>query len=614
MVDYRWVRNIFWRLLATAAVMASAATLSPAAHAAPPPPNVVLILIDDLGWADLGCYGSRFYRTPNIDRLAAEGMRFTQAYAACPVCSPTRAALLTGKYPARLHLTDYIPGERMPSKHKLLRPDFLQQLPLEETTIAEVLRAGGYATAAIGKWHLGDDGFEPERQGFDQAVGGGAAGSVRSHFAPYFLRDVRPLPGLDDAPQGEYLCDRLTTAAEEFIDANHERPFFLYLPHYSVHTPLNGKNDLVKKYEAAPKPPGLQRNAIYAAMIESVDDSVGRIMKKLESLHLAENTMVIFTSDNGGLATAEAPNTPSTNNAPLREGKGYLYEGGIRVSLIVKWPAEVKPASTCAAPLASYDLFPTIAEVCGQKIGTAIDGVSIRPLLNGQPAIDRQSLYWHYPHYSPQGGKPGGAIRQGDFKLIEFYEQGRRELFNVVSDVSESTNLIDQDPERASRMAASLAAWRKAVDAHMPEPNPQFVPDSQAANGTITLPAKTADVHGVMIRYEPLPHKDTIGFWVRADDWVSWDFVANSPGEYELEILQGCGDGSGGSQVEFNVAGQSLTTSVAETGGFQKFVPRAIGKIKLAEPGKYMLTVKPRSKPGPAVMDLRQVRLVKVAP
>lgn len=607
MIDWRCKVVALWAMCAIVWLLST--TAAPAADATRPS-NVVLVVIDDLGWADLACYGSRYHRTPNLDRLAAQGMRFTYAYAACPVCSPTRAALMTGKYPARLHVTDWIPGLDVTPNRRLARPDFRQELPLDETTVAEVLHDGGYATAAIGKWHLGGDGFEPTRQGFALAKGGNAAGGVQSHFAPY-LRDNRTFPGLEDSPAGEYLADRLTTEAERFIDDNKDRPFFLYLSHYSVHTPLNGKSELVERYRSATAD-GLQANPVYAAMMESMDDSVGRVMQKLDALKLADNTLFIFTSDNGGLATTEGPKTPATNNGPLREGKGHLYEGGIRVPLIVRWPAKVKAGSTCAAATSSYDLLATIAEVCGRP-APATDGVSIRPLLAGAAEVAKcDTLYWHYPHYSPQGGKPGGAIRQGEFKLIEFYEQGRRELFNVVRDVSESTNLADVESERVERMAAQLADWRKRLDVQMPVPNPQFVPDAQAPDGTITLPAKSADLHGVMVRYEPLPHKNTIGFWVRADDWISWDFRVATPGEFRIEILQGCGTGSGGSQVEFSVAGQNVVTTVEETGGFQKFVAREIGKIKIARPGDYTLSVKPKTKPGAAVMDLRQVRLMPI--
>lgn len=574
-------------------------------------PNVVVIFMDDLGWADLGCYGSRFYQTPNIDRLAAEGMRFTQAYAACPVCSPTRAALLTGKYPARLHLTDFIPGERHPVKDKLIRPDSLQQLPLEEVTLAELLRQAGYVTAAIGKWHLGGAGFEPEKSGFDFAVGGIERGSVTSHFAPYFPDGRYQIPGLEKAPRGEYITDRLTDEAEAFLERNARRPFFLYLSHYAVHTPIQAKPGVTAKYAAAPKTPGSQRNPVYAAMVESSDDSAGRILAKLDALNLTDNTLVIFTSDNGGLATSGQPTPwPATNNGPLREGKGYLYEGGIRVDLIVRWPGRIKPGTTCDVPTSTIDLPPTIAAACGVKFPQPIDGVSILPLFEGATEPERDALYWHYPHYSPQGGKPGGAIRAGDYKLIEFYETGRRELFDLAKDASEGTNLVDRQPERAERMASKLAAWRAGVDAAMPSANPDFVPDEQADDGTIRLPAETADIHGVMIRYEPLPHKDTIGYWVRGDDWVSWDFLVSRPGRFAVEILQGCGTGSGGSQVDVSVAGQTLTTTVEETGGFQDFVARTIGTVQINKPGRYTISFKPRGQPKRAVMDLRRVRLL----
>jgi arylsulfatase A-like enzyme len=586
--------------------------LDHSARAADPhPPNVVVILMDDLGWRDLGCYGSKFYRTPHLDRLAAAGMRFTQAYAACPVCSPTRAALFTGKVPARLHLTDYIPGNFDRRKHKLLRPEFHQELPLEEVTLAERLHSVGYTTAAIGKWHLGGIGFEPERQGFDFAVGGIERGSVNSHFAPY-LKDGRQLPGLSNPPAGENITERLTHEAEQFLERNAKKPFFLYLTHYAVHTPLQARPEVTAKYKDA-KPDGYQRNPVYAAMIEAMDDSVGRVLKKLDELKLAENTLVVFTSDNGGLATSGQPtDLAATNNAPLREGKGYLYEGGIRVPLVARWPGKVKPATICDVPVGTIDLMPTICAACNVPVerDKDLDGVSILSLLEGAPSLDRDALYWHYPHYSPQGGRPGGAIRRGDFKLIEFYDSGRRELFNIRQDVSESQNLIEREPQLAAELADELAAWRKRVDAEMPAPNPDFVPDEQAADGTITLPAETADVHGVMLRFEPLPHKNTLGFWVRQDDWASWDFIVDRPGRFELEILQGCGNESGGSSVEFAVDGSKVNATVEETGGFQQFVRRKLGTLEITKPGKHSLTVKPQSKPGPAVMDLREVRLV----
>jgi arylsulfatase A-like enzyme len=313
------------------------------------------------------------------------------------------------------------------------------------------------------------------------AVGGFERGSVASHFAPYLTGD-RQLPGLENPPRGEYITDRLTAEAEAFLERNAARPFFLYLSHYAVHTPLQGKRELVAKYESAPKP-GSQRNPVFAAMVESTDQSVGRILAKLDELKLADKTLVIFTSDNGGLSTSGQPTPlPATSNAPLRMGKGYLYEGGIRVALIARFPGRVEPATTCDVPASTIDLAPTIAEICGVKFDEPIDGRSILPLLEGKTALDRDALYWHYPHYSPQDGKPSGAIREGDFKLIEFYEDGRRELFDLARDLGESTNLADRMPERAERMAAKLDAWRKAVGAKMPDANPDFVPGGAERN------------------------------------------------------------------------------------------------------------------------------------
>jgi arylsulfatase A-like enzyme len=351
----------------------------------------------------------------------------------------------------------------------------LQQLPLEEVTLPEVLRAAGYVTAAIGKWHLGGEGFEPQQQGFDVAAGGFERGSVASHFAPY-LKDGRQLPGLANPPAGEYITDRLTAEAERFLEQNVERPFFLYLSHYAVHTPLQGKRDVVARYEAV-KPTGPQRNPVFAAMIEAMDDSVGRVLAKLDELELADRTLVIFTSDNGGLSTSGQPTPlPATSNLPLRAGKGYLYEGGIRVALIARWPGHIRATTTCDVPTSTIDLPPTIAAACGAKFPGPLDGVSILPLLKGARSLDRDALYWHYPHYSPQGGLPGGAVRRGDYKLIEHYESGRRELFNLADDLGEQTDLADKEPARVRQMAEQLAAWRQSVRASMPKPNPRVAP------------------------------------------------------------------------------------------------------------------------------------------
>lgn len=447
-----------------------------ASHAAETrPPNFVFILIDDRGWTDVGCFGSTFYRTPNIDRLAEQGMKFTAAYAACPVCSPTRASILTGKYPARLHLTDWLPGQGDRPAHQLLRPDFLKQLPLSEVTLAEALKPAGYVSANIGKWHLGGKGFGPEDQGFDLNIAGNDAGSSASYFYPYRNAN-RSMPSLEDGEPGEYLTDRLTTEAERFIERNKDKPFFLYLPHYAVHIPLSAKKEFIAEYQRASESGRTHTNAIYAAMIQSVDESVGRLMKKLDQLKLSENTVVFFTSDNGGLSVKEGPNTPSTSNAPLREGKGYLYEGGIREPLIVRWPGFVKPRSVCDTPVCSIDFFPTILEMAGIKTGTnnVVDGVSLMPLLAQTGSFKRDALYWHYPHYANQGGKPGGIIRQGDYKLIEFYEDGHLELYDLRQDIGEKNNLADKMPDKALALEMKFDAWRRDVKAQMMNPNPNY--------------------------------------------------------------------------------------------------------------------------------------------
>jgi arylsulfatase A len=437
-------------------------------------PNFVFILIDDLGWRDVGCNGSTFYETPNIDRLAAAGMRFTNGYAACPVCSPTRASVLTGKYPARLHLTDWLPGRADRPSQKLLRPKFLQHLPLEEVTLAEALKPLGYVSASVGKWHLGGPDYYPEKQGFDVNVGGCDKGSPPSYFFPYKNRTFN-LPGLEEGREGEYLTDRLTAEAEKFLDKNRDRPFFLYLAHHAVHIPLQAKKDVVAKYREKVRPGQGQDNPVYAAMVESVDDSVGRVLKKLEELGVADRTVVFFTSDNGGLSVKEGANTPATLNAPLRAGKGYLYEGGIREPLLVRWPGVTKAGSTCDVPVCSIDFYPTILEAAGAKGGAgAVDGVSLVPLLRQAEAPRRDALYWHYPHYSNQGGKPGGAVRQGRYKLIESYEDGNLELYDLREDVAEANDLARKLPEKTRELHRLLREWRTAVGAQMPAPNPEY--------------------------------------------------------------------------------------------------------------------------------------------
>ena len=436
-------------------------------RAAPPKLNVVLILADDFGWTDLACYGSKLYETSNIDRLADDGMKFTQAYAACCVCSPTRAAILTGKYPARTHVTDWIPGLPPPNP-KLTEVDWTKYLSLDEVTIAAAVHSAGYATASIGKWHLGGEGYWPEKHGFDINIAGTEAPAPKTYFAPYHIATLR------EGPEGEYLTDRMADEAVSWIEAHQEKPFFLYLPHFAVHLPLNGKPPLVKKYNRKIQPGMMQTNAVYAAMVESLDDAVGKVRRALTDLKLADHTVIIFASDNGG-------RVPTTANLPLRVGKGSGYEGGTRVPFIVYWPGVTKAGSVCDTPVISMDMFPTIMEMTGVKPppGTGPDGVSLVPLLRGKDKLNRDALYWHYPHYQLYqlgGTTPYGAIHAGDFKLIEFYEDMRVELYNLRDDIGEQHDLTAQMPDKANELRARLHAWRKEVGAQMPESNPNYDP------------------------------------------------------------------------------------------------------------------------------------------
>ncbi len=435
-------------------------------------PNIILLLLDDLGWRDFGCYGNSFHETPNLDRLAAEGVRFTSAYAACPVCSPTRASIMTGKYPARLHLTDWIPGRKQWPTAKLLTPEFEQQLPLQEVTIAEALKPFGYRTASIGKWHLGGKGFWPENQGFDLNVAGTERGAPQSYFGPFSL------PNLQGGTKDDYLTEKLTEAAERFIEESAGRaPFFLYLPEYTVHIPLQARLAAVEKYRS--KNGGKEfPNPTYAAMVESFDIAVGRIRQTLERLGIARETLLVITSDNGGLRYEGRSKNPVTDNSPLRAGKGHLYEGGIREPLIVHWPGVTKAGTVSDVPVTSVDYLPTFVEAAGGKPPgpPRIDGASLVPLLRGKGAPKRPALYWHYPHYSNQGGAPGGAVRAGDWKLIEFYEDGRLELYNLKDDIGERRNLIKEESRRGAELHAMLKRWRNQVNATMPSPNPAYDP------------------------------------------------------------------------------------------------------------------------------------------
>ena len=493
--------------LITALLLAPLAAL----HAAEPKPankpNVIVILSDDLGWADLACYGSTFHESPNLDKLAAQGMRFTQAYSSSPYCSPSRAAIMTGRHPARLKITDYIPSNGKTGK--FLPAEMKMELPLEELTIAEVLSAAGYATWHVGKWHLGDLGFYPEDQGFQVNIAGNHNGAPKSFFWPYGdeegasvvrprTRDqmqgyhMTPMPGLRaGGKKGEHLCDRLTSAAMKLIEQRKpEQPFFLYLPFYDVHTPIMAKPELVEKYkakaaklrmptvEAVPtyiegdrvhgaspkKLPEQQVNPTYAAMIETMDTNVGRLMARLDELGVADNTLILFTSDNGGHSV--------TCNRPLRGSKGWLYEGGVREPWIVKWPGVTKPGSTCDVPVMNTDILPTVLEACGlpAKPDLHKDGVSFASLLRGDAKPVHNALFWHFPHYGILGSGPCSSVRLGDWKLIEWLEDEGVELFNLTTDLSEKNDVAAQHPEIVKQLRERLHVWRKETGANMLRP------------------------------------------------------------------------------------------------------------------------------------------------
>lgn len=441
-------------------------------------PNVVLILVDDLGWADLGCYGSRYYETPHLDRLAGQGMRFTDAYAACAVCSPSRAAVLSGRYPPRHGITTWIrsnpgldqhpAGHQPESKFRLLEPLNHYWMDLEEITAAELLKGAGYATCHIGKWHLGDKKWHPDRQGFDFNIGGCERGSPPSYFDPY----KNLLPNLDSRKAGEYLTDREADEAEKFIRNHAGGPFFLYLSHYAVHAPLQSKESLIRKYEK--KTPAEQKNPVYAGMIESMDDATGRVMKVLDDLSLADNTLLIFTSDNGGVDASwnGHPEQFYTHNGPLRAGKCWPYEGGIRVPGIVRWPGRVKAGSVCEEPVIGVDWLPTICEAAGVivPLDRAIDGESLVPLLRQDGDLRREAIYWHFPHY--QHAAPNSIVRAGDWKLIRYYETGKEELFNLKNDLPEEHDLADSKPDVVKRLGGMLDEWLKDTGAKLPVPNP----------------------------------------------------------------------------------------------------------------------------------------------
>jgi len=445
-------------------------------------PNFVIIFLDDLGWADPAVYGSRWHRTPNFDALAERSIRFTEAYAASPVCSPSRAALLTGRSPARLKLTDWLPGRPPDPRKPLVPATFVGELPLEEVTIAERLREAGYATAHIGKWHLGGEGFGPTDQGFDLNIAGDHTGTPRSYFYPY-ENEQGIMPGLEEGEPGEYLTDRLTEEAVRFMTANAGRPFFVYLAHSALHVPLEARPDILAHWRGKPAPAEGQNNPYYAAMLESVDDSIGRIITTLAELGIGDRTMIIVTSDNGGLSTRAGPRTPATSNLPLRAGKGFLYEGGLRVPLLIYRPGSPRRAAVDATPVTIMDFYPTMLEIAGLSPAREIDGDSLVPLLEGGGELEREAIFWHFPAYleSDREGEtfrttPCGAIRMGSWKLIEWFETGEVELYDLSADIGESRDLAEAAPGKREELLGALRAWRERVRAPVPKhPNPEYV-------------------------------------------------------------------------------------------------------------------------------------------
>jgi arylsulfatase A-like enzyme len=458
------------------------------APAAASRPNILFILVDDYGIKDVGVEGSTFYETPNIDSIARSGMRFTQGYAACQVCSPSRAAIMLGKYPARHGITDYIGagvGEAFARQRhvKLLVPDYVRNLPAADTSLAEALKQAGYRTFFAGKWHMGSKGSWPEDHGFDINQGGWDAGSpMGGYFSPW------QNPNLPNGPPGQSLTQRLASETIAFIDENKDKPFLAYLSFYAVHGPIQTTKPLWSKYrEKASQQPApaerfkidrtlpvrqVQDNPIYAGLIESMDTAVGRVLTRLDELGLADNTIVCFTGDNGGVSSGDSF---SSSELPYRGGKGRQWEGGIRVPFYIKAPGVTRPGSTCNTPVIGTDFYPTILELAGLPLRPEqhVDGVSLVPLLRGVKIAPRP-LFWHYPHYGNQGGEPSSIIRKDDWKLIHYWEDNRNELYYLPDDIGEQHDLAAREPERTSQLWAQLQAWLEETGAKLPQPNPEY--------------------------------------------------------------------------------------------------------------------------------------------
>jgi arylsulfatase A len=468
------------RLLPVLIIGQTVTTVNQISYSQDKSPNIIFILTDDMGWKDLGCYGNRFTETPNIDALSKSGIRFTQAYAACPVSSPTRASIMTGKYPARLQLTNFIAGNRTDKESPILPANWNPYLEAREITIAELLKEKGYTTAMVGKWHLGGhDSIAPWNQGFNFTRMIGKNGLDYYNYSIYL--DSYKNEFIDKGT--EYLTDKLTDYGVEFIERSNDKPFFLYLAYSAPHVVIVPRPDKLMKYFRKYSQADEKFNPYYSAMVESIDDGVGRIIKALKDEGVLENTLIVFTSDNGGLGLDELGPTP-TSVLPLRKWKGHVYEGGIRVPAIMSWQDKIKPGMTSEAYFSTIDYLPTFCEIIGiNAIPGDIDGISILPLIKGEQMIgEERPLFWHYPHFSNQLGRPAGAVRVGDYKLVESYETGKLELFNLKEDISELKDLSEKMKQKTRDLHNLLKDWRRKVNANMPVPNPEYESHKQNGN------------------------------------------------------------------------------------------------------------------------------------
>jgi len=602
------------------------------------PPNVVLILADDMGVFDLGCYGRADHKTPNLDRLASQGIRHTSAYCGLPICSASRASLLTSKYAARLHLTTYLPGRADATSQRLLQPEIEPALVPSAETLAEALKRAGYSTGVFGKWHLGGGNSSALKQGFDVS------------FEPNGNGDPETTGGKNE--------NLIAQKAIEFIKSQGDKPYFCYVPHHSPHIMLQDRQSKIDRNAKA-------WNPLYAAVIESLDESVGSLLTAIDESGQSANTIVIFSSDNGGLHVPEGHPTPATYNGDFRAGKGYLYEGGLRVPLIVRWPSKIAAGRTIDAPVSLLDIMPTVLEAAGIEPGRSVgpvDGLSqFGVWTQGKNPSEDRVFYWHLPHYTNQGSKPSGAVRKGNWKWVEDYELQIGELFDLSNDISERNNLAKANPQVALQMQQLLAGWKSSIAAQECVPNPKINPELHAdiyieqnpslidgrtqsaqqiaddwaawrasmnrvieksqpklknISGGITLLASESKPHGKRIRYEPETFKNVVGYWTEQDDWVEWPITITKAGNYRVEFHCGCGSGNGGSLVEVEIdplTPQTLEWKVRETGHFQNIIIEPLGVVKL-EAGTGVLKVRPKTKAAAAVADIRQIQLIPLEP